>query len=184
MTGALSRVLASARSARARVAVAMVALIVVGCSNVPAGTDASSVGGSPNPPQGQGVKFAQCMRDNGVSQFPDPDASGAFTIETVANGTSIDTNSPAFQRAITACRNLEPAGFAGATRTPEQQQEALKFAQCIRDNGVTDFPDPAMDGPLVDTTRIPSSATAAGMSILHAAMQKCGALARSAGVQP
>ena len=38
-----------------------------------------------------------------------------------------------------------------------------------------DFPDPAPDQPLVDTNRIPSSATDAGMTILNAAMQKCGA---------
>ncbi|TMK23288.1 MAG: hypothetical protein E6G68_00420 [Actinobacteria bacterium] len=34
----------------------------------------------------QAVKFAECMRSNGVRAFP-PDASGTFTIETIANGT-------------------------------------------------------------------------------------------------
>jgi hypothetical protein len=166
------------------VAVAMVALISAGCSNAPAGTGASSDGGSANAAHEGAVKFAQCMRDNGVSEFPDPDASGTFTIETIANGTSIDTDSAAFQRAITTCKDLEPAGFTGFTRSPEQQQAALKFAQCIRDNGVKDFPDPAIDDPMIDTNRIPSTATSAGMSILHAAMQKCGDFARAAGVHP
>ncbi len=55
-------------------------------------------------------------------------------------------------------------------------QAALKFAQCIRENGVEDFPDPVNGQPLVDTNRIPSSATNGGMSILNAAMHKCGAL--------
>ena len=45
----------------------------------------------------QAMKFAQCMRDNGVSEFPDPDASGAFTIDAIANGSSLDTNSAAFK---------------------------------------------------------------------------------------
>jgi hypothetical protein len=53
---------------------------------------------------------------------------------------------------------------------------ALKFAQCIREHGVTDFPDPVNGQPLVDTTRIPSSDTPAGMAILNAAMHKCGHL--------
>jgi hypothetical protein len=128
------------------------------------------------------VKFAECMRSNGVREFPDPDASGTFTIETIANGTSIDTNSAAFTRAITACKDLEPPGFTGGGRSPEQQQAALKFAQCIRDNGVKDFPDPAIDQPLVDTNRIPSTGTAGGMTILKAAMQKCGTFAAAAGV--
>jgi hypothetical protein len=166
------------------IALAIVTLISAGCSNAPAATAAGSDGGNASAPREQAVKFAECMRSNGVRDFPDPDASGTFTIETIANGTSIDTNSPAFRQAITACKDLEPAGFTGAGRTPEQQQAALKFAQCIRDNGVKDFPDPALTDPLVDTNRIPSSATSSGMSILNAAMKKCGAFASAAGVHP
>ena len=171
-------------AALAFVAFAMVALISAGCSNAPAGTGASSDAGNASAAREQAVKFAECMRSNGVREFPDPDASGTLTIETVANGTSIDTDSAAFGRAITACKDLEPPGFTGLTRTPEQQQAALKFAQCIRDNGVKDFPDPAIDEPMIDTNRIPSTSTAGGMTILHAAMQKCGSFAGAAGVHP
>ena len=128
------------------------------------------------------VQFAQCMRKNGVREFPDPDASGQLTIDAIANGSSLDTNSAAFKQAISACKDLEPPGFTGSKRSPDQQQAALKFAQCIRDNGVKDFPDPAPDGPLVDTNRIQSAARSGGMSILNAAMQKCGSLAAPAGV--
>jgi len=122
------------------------------------------------------------MRDNGVSAFPDPDASGALTIDAVANGSSVDPNSATFQQALNACRDLEPAGFMGQKRTAQQQEAALKFAQCIRDSGVKDFPDPTPDGPLIDTSRIPSTSTPSGMSALHAAMQKCRGLAAAAGV--
>ena len=120
------------------------------------------------------VKFAKCMRSHGVSEFPDPGASGKLTIDGIANGSSLDPSTPAFKQAISACKDLEPAGFTGSKRSPQQQTAALKFAQCIRDNGVNDFPDPANGQPLVDTNRIPSSATSSGMSILNAAMQKCG----------
>src|SRR5207245_11694600 len=41
------------------------------------------------------VKFAECMRTNGGGAFPDPDASGAVTIDAVANGSSADTASAA-----------------------------------------------------------------------------------------
>lgn len=128
------------------------------------------------------MKFSQCMRDNGISQFPDPDASGALTIEAVANGTGVDPNSATFQQALSACRDLEPAGFMGQKRSAQQQQAALKFAQCVRDNGVKDFPDPTPDGPMVDTTRIPSASTPGGMSNLQAAMHKCRDFAAAAGV--
>ena len=157
----------------------LVALITAGCSNSPAATSSDSTTAANHE---QAMKFAQCMRDNGVSQFPDPDASGAFTIENVVNGSPVDPNSATFQQALTACRGLEPAGFMGQKRSAEQQAAALKFAQCIRDNGVKDFPDPGPDDPLIDTKRIPSAATSDGMSILHAALQKCRGLAAAAGV--
>lgn len=157
---------------------ALVALISAGCSNAPA-EDAN--GGTDR--QTQAVKFSQCMRDNGVSDFPDPDASGELTVDGVVNGTSVDPDSAAWTKAIDACKDLQPAGFTGHTRSAEQQKEALKFAQCIRDNGVKDFPDPTRDSPLVDTNRIPSAATEGGMTILHAAMGKCEDEAAGAGVR-
>jgi hypothetical protein len=129
------------------------------------------------------VKFAECMRANGVGAFPDPDASGALTIDAVANGSSVDTSSAAFKHAVSTCKDLEPSGFTGHQRSPREQKAALEFAQCIRDNGVRDFPDPNKTEPLVDTTRIPSAATPGGTSILNAAMHKCGQYASAAGVR-
>jgi hypothetical protein len=129
------------------------------------------------------VKFAECMRTNGVAAFPDPDASGALTIDAVANGSSVDTSSAAFEHAVGTCKDLEPSGFTGHERSPEEQKAALEFAQCIRDNGVKDFPDPGKTDPLVDTNRIPSAATPGGVSILNAAMHTCGQYASAAGVR-
>jgi hypothetical protein len=188
------------RKLQALAALAMVALISAGCSNAPAGAGTGSSDGSNTPAtapaqtsigsgggnnatnRDQAVKFAECMRENGVREFPDPDASGALTIDAIANGSSLDTSTAAFKQAIRVCKDLEPPGFTGDKRSPEQQKAALKFAQCIRDNGVKDFPDPAPDGPLVDTNRIPSAERNGGMSILNAAMKKCRGFAAAAGV--
>ena len=201
------------RILRPLAALAVLALIVVGCSNAPATTGRSggnNTAATPSAPAstdtGSGrsnnqpteipmptgtsiaetdtgntsaanhekaVKFAECMRNNGVSEFPDPDASGEFTIDEIANRSSVDTSSAAFKQAIDACKDLQPAGFTGHKRNPQEQENALKFAQCIRDNGVPDFPDPAVDQPMIDTNRIPSAAGDGGMTILHAAMDKC-----------
>jgi hypothetical protein len=157
--------------------IVMVALISAGCSSAPAGTGGGA-GNNTAANLAKAVKFAQCMRANGVSAFPDPDASGQLTIDGVANGSSVDTSSPAFTQAISACKDLEPAGFMGHQRSPEQQKVALKFAQCMRDDGVPDFPDPTPNGPLIDTTRIPSVGDRDPHSIpaLQAAMAKCGAI--------
>ena len=154
-------------------ALAMVALLGAGCSNGSSGSNTAQ--------HEKAVKFAECMRDNGVRGFPDPDASGGLTIDGVVNGSSLDPNSPAWKKAMSACKDLEPPGFTGHTRSTAQQQAALKFAQCVRANGVNDFPDPAKGEPLVDTRRIPSTSRPGGMSILNAAMRKCRDVAASAG---
>ncbi len=169
------------RPMSALILVAMVA-VISGCgSSAPAATGTG--GGNNTAANAQkAVKFAECMRSNGVSQFHDPVASGKLTIDAVANGSSLNTSTPAFKQAISACKDLEPAGFMGSKRSSQQQQAALKFAQCIRESGVNDFPDPTPNGPLVDTGRIPSAAEPGGMSALRAAMQKCRDVAATAGV--
>jgi hypothetical protein len=166
-------------------ALAVVALIGAGCgSNAPSetGTPTSSGTAGSSGTRGtkklahrdEAVRFAECMRENGVRKFPDPDASGELTIDGAVNGSSLDPSTAAWKAAIGACKDLEPSGFTGHKRSSEQQVAALEFAQCIRENGVKDFPDPAPGQPLVDTNRIPSSAQPGGMSILNAAMHRCG----------
>jgi hypothetical protein len=159
----------------AGLALIAIAALVGGC-----GSNAPAAGGNTAAAQ-KGVKFSECMRSNGVPTFPDPGASGKLTIDEVANGTSLDPSSPTFTQALDACKSLEPAGFEGGTRSAQQQSAALKFAQCIRANGVSDFPDPAAGQPLVDTNRIPSASTSSGRSILNAAMQTCSAFGAAAG---
>jgi hypothetical protein len=173
------------RNLRPLAALAIVALISAGCSNEPSenGNTGSSNSNKNATNQGKAVKFAQCMRDNGVSEFPDPDASGEMTIDGILNGSSLDPNAPAWKQAVGACRDLQPPGFTGRKRSAEEQDDALGFAQCIRENGVEDFPDPVNGEPLVDTNRIPSAATDGGMTILNAAMQTCRDLG-PAGSQP
>jgi hypothetical protein len=162
-------------------ALAVLALISAGCSSTSADHGSSGGTNTSTATQSQAVKFAECMRNNGVKDFPDPDASGQLTIDAVANS-SVDPNSAAFKQAMTACKDLQPPGFTGNKRSAQQQAAALKFAQCVRDNGVKDFPDPAPNDPLIDTNRIPSAATNAGIAILNAATQKCGNFAAAAGV--
>jgi hypothetical protein len=164
----------------------MITLIGAGCSHAPA-TNGTSTGtgraaaSNATTNTDKAVQFAQCMRSNGVSNFPDPNASGQFTIDAIANGSGVDISTAAFQQAMSACKDLEPPGFTGSTRSAQQQEAGIKFAQCIRDNGVPDFPDPLPDGPLVDTNRIPSASTSNGMSNLNAAMRTCRSFGAAAG---
>jgi hypothetical protein len=153
---------------------AMVALISACGSNAAAATgSASSSGGSTAANVEQAVKFAECMRDNGVSEFPDPNASGDFTYGIKA-GSSLDPSTAAWQQAIGACKALEPPGFMPKTLTTQQIDARLKFAQCIRENGVPDFPDPTDNGPLINVPNAQSNTE------LQAALQKCRILLASA----
>jgi signal transduction histidine kinase len=112
-------------------------------------------GNSTSTTREKAVKFAECMRVNGVSRFPDPNTSGELSIDGVADGSAVDTSSAAFEQALSACKELEPPGFTGTKVTPQQTTARLKFAQCVRDSGVPDFPDPTPDGPLVETKSNP-----------------------------
>lgn len=162
--------------------IAMVALISACGSNGPASTGSASGGAGNNSAANaeKGVTFAKCMRRNGVSAFPDPSGSGKLTLDGIVNGSSLDPNSPAFTHALTACKSLEPPGFAGSRRSSAQMSAALRFAQCIREHGVKDFPDPVNGQPLVDTNRIPSANQPGGMSILNGAMHACSSQAAQA----
>ena len=99
----------------------MVALIGAGCSNAPAetGTPPAPAAQHDRHRQDKAVKFAECMRDNGVSEFPDPDASGELTIDGVVNGSSLDPSSAAWKQAIGACKDLQPPGFTGRKRSAQ-----------------------------------------------------------------
>jgi hypothetical protein len=170
------------RTRRPAAALALIALISAGCgSNAPSETGTAGSSGSGGTKQATdrdtGVKFAECMRGNGVSDFPDPNAKGEFEY-------GVSVTPAVFSKAVAACKDLQPPGSLSSERSPEQESEALRFAQCVRANGVKDFPDPVNGEPLINTYRIPSSNQPGGMTILNAATSKCRAsLDKAAGGQ-
>jgi hypothetical protein len=92
------------------------------------------------------------MRSHGVTSFPDPVAQAGGGISLTIKGgagTDLDPNSSTFQAAQQACQSLLPAlkgGTTGGQVDPQVRQQALAFSQCMRDHGVTDFPDPQFNG--------------------------------------
>src|SRR5262249_60700498 len=119
------------------------------------------------------VKLAECIRAHGVPHFPDPDPKGDFAF-------GIDVSPAVWQKATEACKDLTPPGTFSGKRTLKQQSDALRFSECVRQNGDKDFPDPANGDPLIDTTKIPSTNRPGGRTILHAAMRKCGGVLKLA----
>ena len=90
-------------------ALAMLTLIGAGCSGTGSSsgtnTAASSSGGNNNDTatRGQAVKFAECMRDNGVGEFPDQDTSGQFA-DGIEQGSSLDASTAAWKRRSASVR--------------------------------------------------------------------------------
>ncbi len=141
------------------------ALLIAACAAVAAGCgsaakDSGATGGASTQAkvsdQDRGLlRFARCMREHGID-FPDPqrDANGQLVFDAPAGG-----DQAALQAAQKACQKFVKGGFAGgpsdgpaAGGAPSQGQiqkqldQAVKFARCMRRNGVKTFPDPKMQG--------------------------------------
>ena len=90
-----------------------------------------------------GRRYAQCMRDHGLPDFPDPDANGQF------RGIGHEQqDTPTYKAAMEACRALAPGGDHQNTGDPAYIEQMRKFSQCMRDHGLPDFPDPDANGRL------------------------------------
>jgi hypothetical protein len=84
------------------------------------------------------------MRSHGVPSFPDPSGRGIH----IGPGSGIDPSSPAFRGAQSACRKLLPGGGPGNQHPTAQQIDATRqISYCMRQHGVTGFPDPTLAPP-------------------------------------
>ena len=55
---------------------------------------------------------------------------------------------PTFRAALQKCRALAPGGEHRNTGDPAFVEQMRRYSQCMRDNGVPDFPDPDANGQL------------------------------------
>jgi hypothetical protein len=138
----------------------VVVLVVVGVSLTACGaspskgvaglgsTTTTGRGSAAQAPVASALRFASCMRSNGVTNWPDPSSNGqAQSIN------HIDASSPAFQSAYNDCRKYAPGGEVGPpTPTAAQLRVALTFAQCMHKHGYPQFPEPLATAPGPDQT--------------------------------
>lgn len=136
---------------RALAVLAGVSVLVAGCGGggsspgvANGSTTTTTTGGSaPQTALADELRYASCMRSNGVTNYPDPGSSAR-----PLSSKHIDLNSPAFQRAFTACRKYASNGGIGPPApSAAQLRFALAFAQCVRKHGFLQFPDPLTTAP-------------------------------------
>jgi hypothetical protein len=145
------------------------ALAVSGCGG--SSRDAAASTG-PYGPASDPASLSKCMRANGVPNFPDP-VNGGLPINTSSPGTlTVEGTAfagPAFTAAEKKCKEYLP-GANGPPPAPSaaQLRQELALAECMRRNGVPNFPDPGGKG-LGKTLRLDS-----GSPAFQHAVKVCG----------
>ncbi|GAB7037056.1 MULTISPECIES: hypothetical protein [Catenuloplanes] len=89
------------------------------------------------------LAFAQCMRDNGVTEYEDPKPAGKGGVVAAQPASPDD---PEFNAAVEKCRPLLPNGGEAEPMSEQERAEALTFAACMREHGIEDYPDPDAEG--------------------------------------
>jgi hypothetical protein len=170
---------------------ALSALMLTACSSgtaaPPVAHLATSSGAAASPNDALHLA-GECLRQQGLSNFPDPvvatdgPASGKAILDKSALKNYPDAVA---QQAITACSvALAQANIVtsqGSSNISQQELQArLALARCIRSHGVPNFPDP---NPTTGEVTPPPGLSKTSPSIL-AAIQACPSQAQAAGLSP
>jgi hypothetical protein len=93
--------------------------------------------------QDSGLKYSQCMRDQGLTWFPDPGADGGLKVS-VPEGTQSK-----YEKAEEACKAYAPwEGQQGHQISAEDRNKLRQVSQCMRDHGFAKYPDPDANGSI------------------------------------
>ena len=114
-----------------------IALLTAACGG---SLSSTGHGGSPNAEgsaQSQQLAFARCMRAHGVTDYPD--SGGPIQ---ASPGSDLDPSNPTYRAARQACQSLLPTVNLNPAQQAQANADALKFSECMRNHGITKFPDP------------------------------------------
>ncbi|THV29964.1 hypothetical protein [Glycomyces paridis] len=96
----------------------------------------------------EALAYSECMRENGIEGFPDPEENEGGGIG-LSLDKSVDPESDEFKAAEAACEDLRPGPGDDETVDPEVYQALIEYSECMRTNGVEDFPDPEPNGGIM-----------------------------------
>jgi hypothetical protein len=150
------------------------ALLIAGCGGSPSpstGTSAQSI----KDPVAAAFKFSACMRQHGVTNFPDPVVKSSPGRQSIGlRITPAISGSHQFQPAQKACQSIMPGPSKSDIAAQAQQQRAhtqglLSFARCLRRHGINSFPDPNAQGQLSEQMLSAAGVDVRAPSVLAAA---------------
>jgi hypothetical protein len=140
-----------------RVGALALLLVLSGCAGCAARTDGSGVAtadGKPaatasSAPAAQNdrdaqLKFSQCMRDQGMTWFPDPKPGSPGLQIRVPQG----TDKAKMDAAMAACKKYMPNGGEPPKPDGAMLEQMRQMSKCMRENGVPHFPDPKANGQI------------------------------------
>jgi hypothetical protein len=141
------------------IATAFVLLLTVGAAGCgrhhdPAVATANS--GAPNASAGAAadgekslLKFSQCMREQGLTWFPDPQPDGGLVVH---NPDGVDQSK--VDKAEQACNKYYPAGNGGGPIPAADLAKIRQVSQCMRDHGFAKYPDPDANGSITVDSKV------------------------------
>jgi hypothetical protein len=109
-------------------------------ANKPTATTTAS---SSDPRQAM-LNFARCMRQHGIN-VPDPKPGGGIEIKGSGGPGGAKPDDLKFKAAQQACNKYLPNGGQPTKPNPQEQQQMLAFARCMRQHGIN-IPDPSPNG--------------------------------------
>ncbi|WP_238010371.1 hypothetical protein KZZ52_53875 [Dactylosporangium sp. AC04546] len=96
------------------------------------------------------LNFAKCMREHGIP-MDDPQMDDGRIQMSMPEGTDKEKVDAAQE----ACKQYMPNGGEPMKADPATVEQMRKFSQCMRDNGITNFPDPSEDGGIaIDVNKL------------------------------
>lgn len=167
----------TARIAAAIIGAAGLALPLAASGSSPSSTVAGSSSIERSSANSQLLAFSRCMRSKGVPNFPDPQP-GASNAK-FPSAQQLGVSSSQYQAAVKDCQHLLPAGTGDQFPPAEVQLlliGMLKFSQCMRQHGVSSWPDPILDAegrPVFDLGRAGISRSEARSPRLTAKATEC-----------
>jgi hypothetical protein len=144
-------------TARAGAAIAAATAIAACGSNSPrslSSSDSNAAQAQIAEVHNESLRFARCIRANGVPNFPDSPGNGSYGLKSFAqqsNGETLSINgvpvsAPAFRSAMVTCHQYLPQPPPPtATDLARARAQAVKYGQCMRGRGIN-IPDPQI-GP-------------------------------------